>query len=135
MECHRFGEPYIPVAIGWKKRRDVAYLVGSHLEFGRWDPHAGEGDSFTLLSLQDKRVVLKPPRSALKRFLTLGNLTAHAKTHKISFPWERQGLKRGEKKASYGCCHLSEREKKSALIPFFSPLLWGHCEPLIKTST
>lgn len=75
----------------------MAYLVGSHLEFGRWDPHAGERDSFTLLSLQDKRVVLKPPRSSLKRFLTLGHLTAHAKTHKISFPWERQGLKCGKK--------------------------------------
>lgn len=105
-----------------EKRRDVAYLVGSHLEFGRWDPHAGERDSFTLLSLQDKRVVLKPPRSSPKRFLTLGHLTAHAKTHKISFPWERQGLKCG-KKASYGCCHLSERKKNLHWFHFFSLIM------------
>lgn len=100
----------------------MAYLVGSHREFGRWDPHAGERDSFTLLSLEDKRVVLKPPRSSLKRFLTLGHLTAHAKTHKISFPWERQGLKCG-KKLLMDAVICQQEKKKNAPIPFFSLIM------------
>lgn len=112
LQVYRFGESYIPVAIGWKKtwcgisgrKPPRIWQVG---------PHAGERDSFTLLSLPDKRVVLKPPRSSLKHFLTHGHVTAHAKTHIHTQNIISMGTTRIKmwKKASYGCCHLSEGKK------------------------
>lgn len=91
--------------------------------FGSRSHYAGEGDSFTLLSLRYKRVVLKPPRSSLKHFLTHGHLTAHThkqththmQTHKTSLLWERQGFKHEKKLLMGAVIH----QKYSSLIHVF----------------